>query len=945
MYKTFFSTLAFVFLATVQSFSQELNPDPVLITKTLDNGLTYYIYPTDKVKDEAHFQLFLKVGSLQETDKQRGLAHFLEHMAFNGIENFEKNELITFLESKGAKFGADLNAHTSYHETIYKLQVPTKDQSVVDSTISILSGWADGVLLQGEEIEKERGVVLAEWLSKQSPRREASLVFLETLLNDSRYADRTVIGDTAVLKNFSHRQLRKFYNKWYDPSLMAVAISGDIDVEAVEARIIAEFSDQKTSKPKLKTYDIPDFARNEVNIYTDEWAKKTELNLIQLIPPFGDIRTEQDYVDYLTRSLMSRLISERFGNLSFKNPAYRDVSISVGNFLPVKGVHLSAVELDPDSIQEGLQQFFLETQQIYRYGFTSGEIEKIKTEYLQRFENEVSKKEAPSPATMIAEMHKHFFYNNQIVSKAEEFELLKKHLPQLDSVAFARAIGSYNQPKPVHFLLTANVEDKDKLPSAQEILAMTARYREMEIPRYSNEIFVPEQLLPVVPQGGSIVSQQTIPEVDATLLKLSNGLQVVYKQTDLDKDKIILSGFRKGGLYAMDSTQYINGTYATPVISLSGYGEFSREALSEYLAGSSASAILLADKTRTGFHASSNFADKEELFQLLYLKWTQPRVNSDLYEQVKKRSIKSLEEDDPSAAAIFGRELKYLLLGENYVTRKLEPEDVEKNLDKKALIAAYEHFFGSAKGYTVSVISDQPLDSLKPLILQYLGGLPSGPKDLEYRYRNDHPSVTEDVDLIRRTGESPKATVSLIFQQKEEISDLRARELSNTIMEDVLKSVLLERLREDLGAVYSVSVSASSAVEPSHVSRQTISFVCEPERAEELVEETRQIISELVSGKHDFSEEMAKIKTNLIKVNDLLAQRNTYWTSAFRDHFFEGIETWEYVTEYEEKVDKVSQKDIAKALQKNFIDTPMIKAILYPSEEAAEEKPNEPSTY
>src|SRR5690606_12175443 len=176
MYRSLSLTLSLVLFATVQVFSQQLTTDPQLVKKTLDNGLTYYIYPTDKVKDEAHFQLFLKVGSLQEKEKQRGLAHFLEHMAFNGIENFEKNELISFLESKGAKFGADLNAHTSYHETIYKLQIPTKDQSVVDSTITILSGWADGILLEADEIEKERGVVLAEWLSKQSPRRESSLV-------------------------------------------------------------------------------------------------------------------------------------------------------------------------------------------------------------------------------------------------------------------------------------------------------------------------------------------------------------------------------------------------------------------------------------------------------------------------------------------------------------------------------------------------------------------------------------------------------------------------------------------------------------------------------------------------------------------------------------------------------------------------------------------------
>jgi len=939
MNRFIFTALIAILFGPVQVvFAQQLDSDPTLVKKTLSNGFTYYIYPTDKVKNEAYFQLFLRVGSLQETDQQRGLAHFLEHMAFNGIENFKKNELITFLESKGAKFGADLNAHTSYGETIYKLQIPTKEQSVIDTTITILSDWADGILLEAEEIEKERGVVLAEWLSKQSPRRESSLVFLKTLLNESHYANRTVIGDTAVLKSFSHPQLKDFYEKWYDPSLMAVAIAGDVDVEAIEKLLIGEFSGQSTSHPDLKNFKIADFKKDKVEIYTDTWTKKTDLDVIQLIPPFGDIQDEDDYVDYLTRNLMSRLISKRFGNLSFDNPAYIEAAISIGNFLPVKGVNISSVELDNDSIQAGLEQFFEQTQQIYRYGFTSGEIENIKTEYLQSMKEEVSKKENPSPSIMIQEMHKDFFYNNKIISKEEEFRLLKKFLPQLDSVSFVKAINKYNRPKATHFLLTANEEDKDKLPNKKEILNMAKKYREAPMERYSNDILVPDNLLTETPEAGSIIEERELSEIEATMLTLSNGLRVVYKQTDLDKDNVILSGFRKGGLYAMDSIDYINGTFATPIISLSGYGEFSRESLSKYLASSSASAILLADKTRTGFYASADVKDKEELFQLLYLKWTQPRVDSNLYEQVKKRSIRSMEDEDPSAAAIFGRELKYLLLGENYITRKMLPQDVEESLNKDSLIDAYRHFFGSAEGYTVSVISDQSLESLKPLILRYLGGLPSGPKDLEYRHKNSYPVITENMEVIRRSGENPRASVSLIFQQKEEIENLRALELRNKIVKDVLKSVLLKRLREDLGAVYGVGVSVSSTVVPSHVSRQTISFVCEPKRAEELITETRKIIREMVNHNLDFSEDLQNTKTNFIKVNELQSQRNTFWTSGIRDHFFEGVETWEYITNYEEKVEAISEAEVVAALEKYFLETPMLKAILYPSEEDSNDK-------
>lgn len=938
MYKPYFSAIAMA-LATLVSFSstaQQLEKDPELIHKTLDNGFTYYIYPTDRVKNEAHFQLFIKVGSLQETKKQRGLAHFLEHMAFNGTKNFQKNELIRFLESKGAKFGADLNAHTSYHETIYKLQVPTRESSVVDSTLTILSDWASAITLDGEEIEKERGVVLAEWLSKQGPRRESQQVFLNALLNESHYADRAPIGDTAVLRNFKHRQLKKFYNKWYDPSLMAVAIAGDIDVEAVEKRIIEDFAPLKTSRPRLKTYEIPDYSEDVVTIFTDSYTDQIDLNLIQLIPSFGDIQSEQDYRDYLVRTLTGRLIKERYGKLSFNNPSYIDASLSIGNFLPAKGVHMASVELDKDSILEGIEQFLYETQQIYRHGFTSGEIDKIKSSYLRSFEDLMAKEEAPSPNVMIQEMHKEFFYNNQIVSRETEFELLQKYLPQIDSVSFVKALHPYKEPQPTYFLLTAGDEHKEMLPTPEQLLALRDKFQNGPVERYSNEVVVPERLLETLPQGGKLLSEQTIEEIDATLLQLSNGLQIIYKQTDLDKNNIVLSGFRRGGYYSLDSTQYLNGTYATPIISISGYGDFTREALSQYLAGSSAKAVLLADKTRTGFHASSNVSDKEELFQLLYLKWTEPRIDTDLYQQVKSSSIRNMKNETETPGAKFGRELRYLLMGENYITRKRTPEDVEEHLDPDAMLKAYDHFFGTANGYTVSVLTDQPLDSLRPLLVQYLGGLPTGEKDLEYKNAHQYPLVEESIEMIRNTGENPRATVSLVFQHREPIEDIRELDIKNALAKSILRSILLKRLREDMGAVYSVSVSASSSLHPIDLTRQTISFVSEPHRAEELIATTKEIVQDMALGRLDFSSELSETKTNLIKTHELMSQRNTFWTSAIRDHYFDGLDSWEYVLEYPEKVEAVSRDEMAAYFNHYFLESPVIKAVLYPTEEELE---------
>lgn len=330
-------------------------------------------------------RLFVKTGSLQEADNQLGLAHFLEHMAFNGIKHFKANELIRFLESKGAKFGHDLNAHTSFQETIYKLKIPTRDIQVVDSTLTILSDWVDGMLLDSLEVEKERGVILSEWLSKQSPKLNSSQAFLDQLLNGSLYSNRKVIGDTTILRNFKHSELKQFYNQWYDPSIMAIAISGDIDVNKVEELIKKKFESKKTTSPNWKEHPIPSYTKDSLLIYSDSWVTKTELNYIQLIPPLRDVASINLYEQYLTRTIINSLFKERFAKLSKGKTFYTDGSISIGNFLPVKGAIIATVELDSSNLKKGIEQFNTHLGQLYTYGFTNQEIEKTKKNLYRLF--------------------------------------------------------------------------------------------------------------------------------------------------------------------------------------------------------------------------------------------------------------------------------------------------------------------------------------------------------------------------------------------------------------------------------------------------------------------------------------------------------------------------------------------------------------------------------
>ncbi|WP_417887522.1 M16 family metallopeptidase [Zunongwangia sp.] len=928
---TYFKRIFFTFLlCPIVVFSQHIKEDPKLISGELNNGLKYYLYQTDRVKGQAEFQMFLKAGSLQEKNNQRGLAHFMEHMAFNGSTHFPENTLIDFLERNGAKFGHDLNAHTSYGETIYKLKIPTKRQSVVDSTLLIINDWIQGISLDSLEIEKERGVVLSEWLSKQSGSKNTQDAFLELLLNDSRYSDRKVIGDTATLRNFNRKDINDFYNSWYDPSLMAIAIAGDIDPDYVLKEVKAKLEDITSKNIENTSYPIKDFEESEYTVITDEGTKKIELTGVQLLEPFRNIKTETAFYHFLQKNLLNDLFQERLDNKSFLNPAYEGASISLGNYFPVKAALMYTVEFQKDSIDKGLQQYWYDVEQIFQYGFTSMEISKIKKQLLQQLRNNTDNKEQPSSGKMIKEMYQKFFYGNAIVTPEKEFELTQKSLKSIDSLSLLNCLKNIRKQKQTKYILTANELDKKILPDSSEFYAHL-NFEKDEVQPYERNLDVPENLLSELPKPGKIISKTYIPEIDATEYLLSNGVKLIYKQTDLDKNAIILSGFRKGGYYALKEQDYITGLYAAPVISLSGYGDFSRDALSQFLAGNSAKATLLVDKTRTGFYASADKRDQKTVFKLLYLKWTAPKMDVKIFDEIKSRTIESKQNEISKPADLFGDKIKKALKGEDYVTRKLKVEDIESELDSSKIIDTYHQFFGGAENYNISLISDQPFETLKSDVLQYIATLPKGKAATTYRYQPKHV-LKDDVVIQQKDGDSPKVTVSLIFQQNTIMKSLPETDFLNQVVKNLIRNRLLKKLREEMGAVYSVSVSASSTKQPIALSRQSISFVCEPKDVDKLIEETEKILSAMAAG--NFSqEELSKIKTNLKKMDDLLKQRNTYWTKAIREHYFNHFKNWDAVTNYKERIDAISKNEIAEVIKAYFKNSPSIKAILWPSTE------------
>lgn len=930
-------------LTPTSLFSQELNQNPSLIKGQLDNGLTYYIYQNPTPKGEAVYRLFIKSGSVYENDTQKGLAHFLEHMAFNGTTHFPGNTMVRFLESKGAKFGKDLNAHTSYNETVYKLQLPSSDALVVDTTMTILADWAGGLLLDSLEIESERGVIMSEWLSKAGPEKEAQNALLNTLLNNSRYADRLVIGDTAIIKNFPHRELRDYYEKWYDPSLMAVAVVGDVNAEDVKRMIYEKFGalTSRAGKPEtLPTYPIEPYTSMNVKKVIHESLNKVELVGIQILPKLQGVSTEEEYLPYLERAILKRLFSARMSALSFGATSYGKANIGISGFLNTTSVLLISSELTPNKINEGINSFTTDIEQIYRYGFIPLEIEKEKKSYLASLKRQADSKTPQQSASLMNEIYSDFYSGNMIITAMDEYLLAEKYISRIDSLSLVKYLHQTTDWNKTHFILSAFDKVADKLPSDDKLMSTFGNLSKKSIEPYSKDMEIPEKLLTENPKVGKIVDEKYIPEIDAYQLKLSNGANVIFKPSDIDKNKILLSGFRKGGYYALDSTEYVNGLFAANIIALSGAGDFSRDALSYYLTGNTASMRFIVAKTRSGISGTANDADLETLFQLLYLKWTQPKVDNSVFEQVKEKSIESYQSANNKPSELFSRDLSYILQGVNYTNRELTDSIINNELKEDKLIGLYNNFFGGAEGFTFVIIGDYSKAEIEPYIVQYLAALPKGTPDIEYRFERKVVDCG-NTSFVRHTGESPRAIVNLVFQQYNAIGSPEAENLRNSILSAIVKMKLLKSLREELGMVYSVGVLANSSIHPSPLSRQTISFSTAPENVDKLIERTHAELQMMVDNPDSFESELNDVKANLIKEMKLDVQKNSFWSSYIRNTIFNKEKNWTYVSAYDKTINEIGTKEIAEIIKEKLLDKQsMVRAILYPMKNDEKEKDN-----
>lgn len=901
----------------------KLKRDSNLRTGRLSNGLTYYIYPNARPRGEAVYRLFVKAGSVQENNDERGLAHFIEHMAFNGTRHFPGDGIVRFLQSKGAKFGKDLNAHTAFTETVYKLQLPTTNAAVVDSTMLILADWAGGVTFAPDEVDRERGVIMSEWRQRGGSSTKASQLLLDELLNGSRYANRMTIGDTAVIQHATAATLRGYYDKWYTPGRMAVAVAGDIDADVIEGLIKRYFSDLKSKDTQWRHVSIPQFGETRAKVSTDSLATSNQLEIVTLCDMPPAVRTADDYRQYLMRALVNRLVKLRFNSLSFSNPAYEKGGIQYASFIGATGVVDASAELQKGKIKEGITDYIDHYRQIEAWGFTSQEIRRVGKALESSLRLKAEGRTGTTSTSIMESIYADYYNGNTYISLGDEYALMRRLLPAMDSVAVLKAVRQILRPAHRHYLLTGNNRDIS-LDSVSLMALVEEASRRPLLPRYQSDTTMPDELCDVK-YSRHIVSETPIPAIAATDLRLDNGTRVIFRHTDAEPDRILLSGFRKGGQYAIDSSLYVTGLVVPPIVSLSGAGDFSRDAISSYLAGNTASVRLLVDKHRTGVAASAHLDDMETMFQLLWLRWTRPRLDANVFKLTMDKLIEadSLRHDTPSK--LFTKRVQRVLNGDSYIYDDLT-RDRLREVRQDSALSLMRRFYGPAGGYTFIVTSSASLDEVRPFIETYIGGLPSGSVDTLWVTPPRHV-VTTDTTLVGPSDDKDRATVTLLFPQYSDSTEYFRRQVLEDMTKSVLRQALLGKLREEMGKVYSVSVSISSTPYPSFMQLGVIAFVCKPDDVDSLIAAARQVVGGLVANPAAYAEAIADVKANLIKDHATQAQRPAWWTTWIRNAIYTGHEQWQRLTDYDGIVNGITAADLAAFARQCFVSVPKVTTI------------------
>lgn len=918
MKKFFFVLLSNLFLATL-TFGQEIEISGDLNSKlpvdynvrvgVLKNGLTYYIRNNAKPENKVELRLVVNSGSIQEDEDQRGLAHFIEHMAFNGTENFEKNEIVSFLQSIGVEFGADLNAYTSFDETVYMLPIPTDNPEFIDKGLLILEDMASRVAFDPTEVDKERGVVLEEWRIGQGADQRMSDEYLPVLFKNSRYAERLPIGKKEIIETASVETIKRYYDSWYRPNLMSVIAVGDIDVNKMEADIKKRFGKLKNPKkaPERVVYPVPDHEQTLVSVNSDPEAPFTQ---IQLLYKAENVETStiSDYRRDLTYSFYNGMLNERLNELRQQaDPPFLYAGTGFSSLVRSKSGYSSIALVGENGIERGIKSLVEENQRVKKYGFTQGELDRYKKEILNSFEQSYNERDKTESDVYAREYVRAFLTDEAIPGIAYEYAVVKEVVPGITLEEINKLAHQWITDENRVLIITGPEKEGLTYPSEDELLSILEEADALEIDPYEEED-LGTSLMTTVPVAGSVSATQSIEDLEVTELTLSNGLKVVLKPTDFKNDEILMSAYSFGGTSLYSDEDSHSADNAASVVNASGVSDFSAVNLQKMLAGKSVAVAPYVSTLTEGLRGNAAPKDLETMLQLAHLYFTSVRRDSAAFVSFISRN-KMIMSNIMSNPQYYYADQVSRIMSQDHPRGGGFPtvEDLDK-VELDLSLKIFRERFANAGDFTFFFVGNFTIEKITPMLNQYLGSLPATDDRENFKDLGVRPPKGVVKEVVNK-GTDPKSSVTINFTGEKPFDKQSNYALKS--LGELLDIKLIEILREDKSGVYGVGANGTSSKNPYQSYSLRIGFPCAPENVDDLIAATMAEIENIKTNGAS-EEDLQKIKETQRRDREEGLKTNNYWLGML-GAYYRNNSSLDGFYDYEKQIEALSSDDLKKA--------------------------------
>lgn len=922
--------LAGIFSLAAQSPAKQTVPmDPEVRYGKLSNGLTYYIKHNQKPEQRAEFYLVNNVGAILETDAQNGLAHFCEHMCFNGTKNFPKKGILNYFETVGMQFGRNINAGTNLDFTVYLLmQTPVTREGIIDTALLALKDFSHNVSFEAEEIDAERGILHEEWRSGKDANERLRDAVAPVKYKNSKYAIRDVIGTLDVLDKAPYDTLRQFYHDWYRPDLQAIIVVGDIDLDQMEAKIKATYSDIPAHKsPKYRpTFDVPNNKEPLIAIATDKEAQNTSINIYYkhdyIVPSEKDM---QYFVDSYKESLYSAMLNQRFTELTQKeNPPFVFANVSYGSFAGNKDAY-SYRAMANNNVEAGLKAILIENERVKQHGFTQSELDRAKINVLRNLEKRFKEKDQQQNVNIAFQYFNHFLGNEPTPGIEFEFNMAQKVIPSIQLADINQLAKEWITDENLVITITGPQKEEIIIPTEERVLSIINEIKTSKVEPYIDKVST-KPLVASAPKAGKVSTVNTNKELETTELTLSNGVKVIVKPTQFKEDEILLSAFSNGGTSLYSAEDLPSAEFATTIANTSGISEFSQMDLQKRLAGKVVSVNPYINELYEGFNGNCSPKDLETALQLVYLYFTNPRFDATAWGALSSRYTAFLQNKALNPDAIFQDSIEFILNDRNPRAEPLGIEKLQKiNFEKAKKI--YSERFADASDFTFVLTGNINLETAKPLIETYLGGLPSIKRKENWKDNKVGYPKNDLTQIISREMQVPKNSIFV------NVNNTFENNYENRLLLEAIKHVLgiryIERIREEESGTYSPQIWVSTSKFPSADFSINIFIDCDPERSDKLKDIVYDEIEKMISNGPS-EENLGKAKENFLKSRENNLKENRFWLNSLVFNL-QNNENILDQAKYESIVKSMTVEKVKEAANKFLAQRKTVELVLTPA--------------